>query len=259
MISFSLLMAACGTHSPALQSTAQSSINTSAESQAAASDSTVSSQATQFVTKWSDAFIARDGETILDYCSDDAKKSLSDAGVLKLDGKYYSFGFSSPWPWGNITYRISAISDDSADILYYAVTSIPDLYVWHEHIQFAKNGDDYQITEETLDMDDIASAADFDMRYPNGQITGTGGDYYAQDMAESIAQHFKEGNLPEAGDLSDPVTAAKYLLHLSSCEATLESSTDDSAELTLTFTDGSRQIKMQREDTIWLPATAEQS
>ncbi len=180
------------------------------------------------IEQWAKAFCDRDAKTILKFASEEVKNQFMEQELLALgiDDEYEaaSFGWSSPWPWGDTydesgtscNYHIVSVTDHSAEILYYAWVSDPHVTVWRETLTYDMEGADCVITSETLAfMDGICVAREFYQAYPDG-IAGTMMDYYSFNGAgEALNKNAKE-NREGYGykNMFEPDTAAVWLLNI---------------------------------------------
>lgn len=161
------------------------------------------------VEAWAAAFCGRDGKAIADMLAEDARQELTDkCGFTRLADGGVEFGFSSPWPWSD-SYRIVSVTDDSAEILYYAWVSDPHVTVWRERLTFKTEKDRFAVTSESIEfLDNICTAEQFEQAYPDLVIAGTMMDYYSCNGAGDALN--RAGNRT----LLQPDTAALYLLNL---------------------------------------------
>lgn len=212
------------------------------------------------IEQWAQAFCSRDAGTILRLADDKVEEKLENADLLVhgfADGKDYAgFGWSSPWPWGH-DYRIVDVTDNSAEILYYAWVSDPHVTVWRELLTFDTKNDTFVITSETLEyMNNICTAEQFYQAYPGGVISATMMDYYKYNGAgEALNSHAKEGRVDAA--LFEADKAATYLLNLSGSTRTGITEDANVRVIQIMFGDGSSvevtMIRPYGEDGIWLP------
>ncbi|MBO5032887.1 MAG: hypothetical protein J6D08_13555 [Lachnospiraceae bacterium] len=236
----------------------------------------------KYMEQWAQAFCNRDGKTIAGMMSEEAQQELADRDMLTNginDEDYINFGWSSPWPWGNgdndtipWNYRIVNVSNQSAEILYYAWVSDPHVTVWREQLAYELKNDTCVIKSESLDyMDNICTAEAFYLAYPNGMIEGTMMDYYSFNGAgEALNNNAKaDKDMRWYAQLFEPDTAAVYLLNLlknpNKVGTNVEFDKDtDTCEVTITFYEdgGTVKIIMIRPygaDGIWLPKSAGQA
>lgn len=161
------------------------------------------------VEAWAAAFCSRDGTTIAEMLAEDASQELTDkCGFTRLADGGVEFGFSSPWPWSD-SCRIVSVTEDSAEILYYAWVSDPHVTVWREQLTFKTEQDRFAVTSESIQfLDNICTAEQFEQAYPDLIIAGTMMDYYSCNGAGTA--------LNSAGNrmLLQPDTAAVCLLNL---------------------------------------------
>lgn len=169
------------------------------------------------VEQWAKAFVNRDADTIYEMASSKVRTEMEKKGLLQIAENYKAFGGTSPWPWGDAAnYKIISAADDTAEILYYAQTSDPHVWVWYEKVDFAYENDKYVIISEEL-QDNLypCVAEEFYILYPNGEVSGTPMDYLATGAGEYLntnARNNKESKFYK--ELFAPDTAAVYLLNL---------------------------------------------
>lgn len=169
---------------------------------------------TDFVERWTEAFVAGDGEKI------DAMLSpeLSVDGLMDSDG--YRFGFSSPWPWDvneDCFFHIYEEEQNRAEIYYYAHTSDPHLTCLREILWLGWEGDNCVVTkEELICYDDIATAREFREAYTSwGSLDGSGMDYTENGLGETLNENALLSSSTAYRELFEPVSAAAFLLNLS--------------------------------------------
>ncbi|MBO5146198.1 MAG: hypothetical protein J6C19_11805 [Lachnospiraceae bacterium] len=236
----------------------------------------------KYMEQWAQAFCNRDGKTITGMMSEEAQQELADRDMLTNginDEDYIDFGWSSPWPWGNgdndtipWNYRIVNVSNQSAEILYYAWVSDPHVTVWREQLVYELKNDTCVIKSESLDyMDNICTAEEFYLAYPNGMIEGTMMDYYSFNGAgEALNNNAKaDKDMRWYAQLFEPDTAAVYLLNLlknpNKVGTNVEFDKDtDTCEVTITFYEDGGTVKIimiqpYGADGIWLPKSAGQA
>lgn len=163
-----------------------------------------------YVQKWAAAFCGRDGSEISDMLGDNETLAADLEERLLLDREQGSFGWSSPWPWRE-EYQIVNMTDTSAEILYYALTSEPHVTVWRERLTYEKqdNGT-FAVTGENLkELDSIVTAEEFYCAYPGGVIAGTPMEYETKEL---YAASQTSASLYEV--LQEPHTAARYLFNI---------------------------------------------
>ncbi len=183
---------------------------------------TEQTKAQVFLSEWAMSFCGRDGNYIAAHSSASVQRGLMEKELLSQEQGTYSFGMSSPWPWGESDYRIRNLDENQASILYYAQTSDPHMTVWLEQITFEETERGFLVTkEELLYMDDISSHYEFCMAYPAGEIAGTPMDYETNGLLDGLlllagasAQHRKM--------LGQPEEAAVFLLNLSNDKKKVE-------------------------------------
>ncbi len=221
-----------------------------------------------FVQRWAKAFVNKDADAILEMASDEAETGLEENGLLIKGENYASFGMSSPWPWlEEEDYRIVAYSGDSAEILYYAQTSVPEISVWRETLELEVKDGIYQVVSEQIEyLDRIISGNEFYRAYPNGEITGTRMDYQKNGLGEYLNQNALENpDFPEYRMLFEPELAACYLLNVGydlSDEISLSAEdTGGMANVQITFLQDGQTVEVTMvqpygEDGIWIVQTA---
>lgn len=228
----------------------------------------------EMVKRWANAFVNRDGDIIYEMLSPEARTQMEERGLLLLGEDYKAFGWSSPWPWNDEpNYKILRLTDDTAEILYYAQTSDPHMWVWDEKINLASMNDTYVIkTEELQDTLYPCVAEEFYLLYPNGEISGTPMDYLASGAGEYLNTNALQNKNNEFyRKLFTPDTAAVYLLNVldNQNKVGLEVTYPDeqsgdmkypTAYVTFLFyEDGSTakvtMIQPYGEDGIWIPQT----
>ncbi|MDE7477006.1 MAG: hypothetical protein K2M91_03495, partial [Lachnospiraceae bacterium] len=232
------------------------------------------------IEQWAQAFCDRDGETIVKLAGQRGRfldKDILTYGVDNDGKEYYSFGWSSPWPWKDnysesVTahnYRIISVTDQTAEILYYAWVSDPHVTVWREQLTYKIENDKCVITSETLQfIDNICTAEEFNQAYPDG-IVGTMMDYYSFNGAgEALNKNAKANKASKPyADLFEPDTSVVYLLNLLKNPNKVgthvtKSDTDvDTCTVTLVFYEFGDSVDVQMirpygSDGIWVPYTA---
>lgn len=229
--------------------------------------------AKEAITEWAQAFCNRDARTIIKLASADVQAYLLGKELLSqsFDGEKdtASFGWSSPWPWGETAhnYQIVSLTEHSAEILYYAWVSDPHVTVWREILTYTMDENTCIITSETLQfMEGICIAEEYNHAYPNG-ITGTMMDYLLNGAGEALNRNAKENPTSDwYKKLFEPDSAAIYLLNLlnnpNKVGTRVAKSDTDAARCTVTFDfyeDGSsvsvQMIQPYGTDGIWIPCT----
>ena len=213
----------------------------------------------QSVSKWAEIYCSRDGEEAAELLTDELRENF-------MDGQ--SFGWSSPWPWGSGTiggeqpnYRVVSVDSSMAVILYYAWTSDPHVTVWRQIITYSGKKDDFQIDSmDTAYFDEISSADEFYMAYPDGVIKDTRMDYISSQAYEALSQNVLLSSTNIYKTLSEPGTAAVYLLNLSPQASTETEETDGHMIVTITFEkdQSTAEVEMVQpggENGIWIPQT----
>ena len=167
--------------------------------------------------RWARAFIERDGYTLYELTSDKEQFMEWDY-VDETEGGGFSFGYSSPWPWeGN--YWIEFTAEDEAVIRYYMNTSPPEIYITDETVKLVQEGNLYYVNHEELtEYYSIESREQFEQLYGSeGSYdfgpgnTGYSTDFYRQILRNEMA---KANTYDAYVEYTDPVAAAKHLLHL---------------------------------------------
>jgi len=176
-----------------------------------------------FAEKWAEAFCARDADAIVSMISEEMKDVLDENGILITGEDYFSFGWSSPWPWDTSyddnmvpSYKILDETDSSAEILYYAWVSDPHVTVWREKLTYHIEGENRIVdTEELKFLDSISTMEEFKKAYFGG-IEGTSMDYLSNGAGESLNHNaLQDQENRFYADLFSPESAAAYLLNLS--------------------------------------------
>lgn len=162
------------------------------------------------LTRWQMAFCARDGETIADMVTPELA-----AKMLEGTEGSYSFGVSSPWPWGESGSHIYDYDEEGAVLYYYAMTSDPHVTCWREVLNYEKQDDRYVITDEELTLyDDISTGEEFEEAY-RGYLDGTMMDYTRNGLGENLNENALLSSNMAYRDLFEPESAAAFLLNLS--------------------------------------------
>ena len=224
----------------------------------------------QAADAWAKAVCNRDGTTIVNLSTQQARENLVNEELLSGEEGVYSFGWSSPWPWDSgKDYRIVECTEERTVIQYYAWTSVPHVTVWQEIQTWVKEEGQYRVQGNSMNWiyDNISDSSGFEAAYGAG-INGTPIDYLTNGAGEALNENALENKeyYEDYQDLFAPETAARALLNLSSEEGavtmTAGSRQDDgSVEVTVSFpADGrSAVVKMVQpygEDGIWIPQDA---
>ena len=222
------------------------------------------------IALWANAFIHRDGNTIIDMSTRETRKTFEEEMLLVEESENVSFGWSSPWPILEKDCFLKLLEEDRATILYYARTSDPHITVWAEHLEFEmsedfETKDDFKITKsEILYLDSIQNVAEFVLAYEDG-INNTPIDYLTNGLGEVLNQNAKDNRYKEGyKELFSPETAAVNLLNLDSENVFVdanERNPEGEVVLTLHFKDeekesvlqGIKMIQPFGEDGIWIP------
>lgn len=217
------------------------------------------------IEQWAGYFCDRDGEGIISMLSETAKEQFS---LLESAGGTVSFGVSSPWPMqpeNSFIIQNINTADNTAEILYYAMTSEPHICVWQEKITFTFENDTFIITGEELNyLDSISSEEEYMSAYPNGVITGTQMDYVYNGLGETLNNNALLSSSNMYADLFSPDTAAVFLLNLSDNKEEVETAygyLDDGTDdmfVTITFVSSGEQVTVKMtqpfgENGIWVP------
>lgn len=234
------------------------------------------------IGQWAQAFCDRDAKTIIRLADENVEMQFVDRDFLDqgFDGKqnYASFGWSSPWPWGDnfdesVTarnYRIVSVTERSAEILYYAWTSDPHVTVWQEILTYKIENDKCIITSEILHfMDSICTADEFLQAYSGG-ITGTMMDYSFNGAGESLNKNaMANKSFKPYADLFAPDSAAIYLLNILNdpnkkvgTRVTKSDIDTDTCTVTFEFYEDGGTVDVQMiqpygSDGIWIPHTSD--
>lgn len=219
----------------------------------------------QYVLSYAQAFADRDGVQVASMINDSTRKSMLERNFFWDENKNEGFGWSSPWPWGQKQFDLISVSDNEAEIHYYAVVSDPHVTVWIEKLQYEYDENHFLILNETLDqMEAITSKEEFDKAYPQG-ITDSFMNYGTNQMGEYLNMHAVKRDNPEAYDkLFTPEQAAEVLLNLSSEKGEIEYKTSPIKEynnvcsIQITFVKDQSQITLYMcqpfgADGIWIP------
>lgn len=232
---------------------------------------TATEDANKFVRSWANAFITGDVDYIMAHTSKRAQEEYrAHLILLKEEDGTATFGWSSPWPWGDVPYEFAEITNKQATIYYYALISTPSVIVWTETICYEQqeNGE-YLITEaEFTEYNTICSSEEYIKAYPEGVINGTPVDYLTNGLGEALNSNAKQQADDQQYylDLFTPETAAAHLLNLLLNENKVlvtvdgERSKDGECIVKIQFMeDGThlyvKMIQPYGEDGIWIPQT----
>lgn len=223
----------------------------------------------QLAENWAKAFCDRDGEAILSISSESLQESLQEEQLLVAGDGFSSFGWSSPWPWASEKdYRIVRVTENSAEILFYAWVSDPHITVWGEKLTFRneENGKMLVNAASLEELDYICEGDTYARAYPDG-ITGTRMDYLVNGAGEALNQNALSNRDSQFyAKLFEPESAAVYLLNLldnpNKVEVTAGSVRDDgSVPVTIHFMETIYDdvtvdmIQPYGEEGIWIPHT----
>jgi hypothetical protein len=228
----------------------------------------------EWVEIWANAFCERDGDKLASMVDESAVKDLEkniDFGYITLDNgeKSATFGWSSPWPWGEYPYDIKNVENGQAEITYYAITSEPHVTVWIENLTYEITTDrGFKVTSENLTFyDNISSIDEYNKAYPDG-IGQTMMDYSNNGLGfdEALNNNALE-NKSVYSDLFSPDMAAIYILNLNKDAVTItiepdENGFSDRCYAIIIFKNDTssasvKVIMTQHDETsgIWLPYT----
>lgn len=217
---------------------------------------------TEFVRQWTEAFCNRDGEKIYAMCSDEWKKNAGENEMMPGPENGYTFGWSSPWPIEDDLVRVVELSENHAELLYYAWTSDPHMSVWRQSLSYHKE-DKWLVDQVDTDiMEYICILEEFEKAYPDGEISGTPMDYLENGMGEALNNNALLSSTTIYLPLFEPDTAAVSLLNLLRNEekVEVEAQIDEKgkeAKVTVEFMDGNRAVVLMvqpyGENGIWIP------
>jgi beta-lactamase regulating signal transducer with metallopeptidase domain len=227
----------------------------------------------EWVEIWATAFCERDADKLASMVGESAVKDLEesiDFEYITLDNgeKSATFGWSSPWPWGEYPYDINTVENGQAEITYYAITSDPHIWIWNETLTYELTDDGFKVTSENLTMyDNISSIDEYNKAYPDG-IGHTMMDYTNNGLGfDEILNNNALANKSVYSDLFAPDTAAIYILNLNKDAVTISIEPDEygfsgSCYAIIIFkndtSSASVKLTMTRQDEtsgIWLPYT----
>ncbi len=142
-----------------------------------------------------------------------------------------------------------------ADIWYYAWTSAPHITVRKEEKYYEKSGEEYRVTDGSLEyMDSISSKEEFDKAYRiQGKYLFV--DYEENGFADAISYQIENGTSAADNTVySTPETAAEYILNLTDGEGRVEGRYTIQAAVRYRFADGSEiMIPMYMvQENIWI-------
>ena len=207
----------------------------------------------ELIENYADAFCSRNGADIAAFYADEEAALANTYDMLDKAGGEYTFGFSSPWP---DSYRyVIDWEHGKADIWYYAWTSDPHVTVWKEEKFYDKSGEEYRVTDGSLEyLDSISSKEEFDKAY---QIQGKYlfVDYEENGFADAISYQIESGTSAADNTVySTPETAAEYILNLTGGEGRVEGRYTIQATVRYRFADGSEvMIPMyMSQENIWI-------
>lgn len=221
---------------------------------------------TKFVKQWTEAFCSRDGEKIYAMYSEEYKKNAGENEMMPTTENGYAFGWSSPWPVEDDSVRILELSEDRAEILYYAWVSDPHVTVWRQSLTYHKENSRWLVDQVDTDiMEYICVLEEFEKAYPDGQISDTPMDYLKNGMGEALNSNALLSSTTIYLPLFKPDTAAVYLLNLLQNEGkvAVEARIDEKekkAKVTVEFMEDGKEaavlmIQPYGENGIWIPQT----
>jgi hypothetical protein len=227
----------------------------------------------EWVEIWANAFCERDGDKLASMVDESAVKDIEesiDFEYITLDNgeKSATFGWSSPWPWGEYPYDIKTVENGQAEITYYAITSDPHIWIWNETLTYELTDDGFKVTSENLTMyDNISSIDEYNKAYPDG-IGYTMMDYTNNGLGfDEVLNNNALANKSVYSDLFSPDTAAIYILNLNKDAVTISIEPDEDgfsdrcyAIIIFKNDTSSASVKVimtQQDETdgIWLPYT----
>ena len=208
---------------------------------------------TELIENYADAFCGRDGAAIAAFYADEEEALANTYDMLDKAGGEYTWGFSSPWP---DSYRyVIDWEHGKADIWYYAWTSDPHVTVWKEEKYYEKSGEEYRVTDGSLEyMDSISSEEEFNKAYRiQGKYLFV--DYEENGFADAISYQIENGTSAADNTVySTPETAAEYILNLTGGEGRVEGSYTIQAAVRYRFADGSEVMfpMYMVQENIWI-------
>lgn len=228
-----------------------------------------SRQLWQAADTWAQAVCDRDGNRIVELCTEEKREAFESEELLSGKEGAYSFGWSSPWPWdAQKDYRIVKCTRQEAVILYYAWTSDPHVTVWQERLTWQLKDSGYQVVESEISyMNSLSDSSSFVAAYGEG-IHDTQMDYLTNGAGEALNENALQdrnagGYYQSYQSLFAPQTAARTLLNLSEDETKVAVRTgnvqeDGSVMVSVDFPEEavSVEVKMIQpygEDGIWIP------
>lgn len=198
----------------------------------------VSAETETFVKNWAENFCTRNGEGLVAVCEEGVWESIP--FMYSESGR--GFGMSSPWPWGDEPYEIRQMTEEEAVIFYYAQTSDPHIFVWREEIKFRGGEGNLLVYEENMTgVNDIRTAEEMKLLYPDGRISGTMMDYRTNGLGTGLQQNYLLGRPAVSASFSDCEEAVYSLLNIVPGDTVMtgiyELENDRRAEVVLYFTE----------------------
>lgn len=170
---------------------------------------------------WARAYTDRNGDMLYRLAADEEGFINWERVVQRGDGSF-AFGESSPWPWEYDYEILMSPEDSSAEITFHMRTSVPEIYLVREKVRITEAEGLYYVDHESAwDNYRIETGQEYEEAYGHDADNG-----YAE-MAALYDDAFYRTILTQLlnGDNSgfylkytDPVTAAKDLLHLGAGE-----------------------------------------
>lgn len=195
---------------------------------------------------WARAFTDRNGNALFQLAAD--KEGFQQwERVTEAGNGSFAFGDSSPWPWA-YDYEITMLSEEpTAEITFHMRTSAPEIYLVREKVRLTESEGLYYVDHEsTRDNYSIETAQEYEDAYvheyhvegnagneENGNADSNGVDesidgndgyavmaaLYDNSFYRAILTQLLEGdNTAYYLRYTDPVTAARTLLHLGAGE-----------------------------------------
>ncbi len=220
------------------------------------------------VKEWIEAFCNRDGKKIFNMYSEEYKKNAGENEIMPTAENEYALGWSSPWPWEDSEARIAELTENHAEILYYAWVSDPHVTVWRQSLSYHVEDGKWLVDQaDTIMMEHICVLEEFEKAYPGGQINDTPMDYLKNGAGEALNNHALLSSTTYYLPLFKPDTAAVYLLNLLKNEGKVEVTAkadekDDKAKVSIKFMEGGDEVEVLMvrpygKEGIWIPQSLE--
>lgn len=221
------------------------------------------------VKQWIEAFCNRDGKKIFDMYSEEYKKNAGENEIMPTAENEYALGWSSPWPWENSEARIAELTENHAEILYYAWVSDPHVTVWRQSLSYHVEDGKWLVDQaDTVMLEHICVLEEFEKAYPGGQINDTPMDYLKNGAGEALNNHALLSSTTYYLPLFKPDTAAVYLLNLLKNEGKVEVTAKadekgDKAKVSIKFMEGGDEVEVLMvrpygKEGIWIPQSLEE-